>query len=85
MKRLPMVAVFCLVVLALVGCKSAIRDDALLTELADMDKQEIFDKAEALYGDRKLTDARQYFSFLYDTFPNDPLGHNDELIVFSTG
>ncbi len=84
MKRLPMVAVFCLVVLALVGCKSAIRDDALLTELADMDKQEIFDKAEALYGDRKLTDARQYFSFLYDTFPNDPLGHKAALRVADT-
>lgn len=84
MKRSPLVAVFCLFALALAGCKSSAREDTLLTELADMDKQAIYDKAEALYGDGKVVDARKYFSFLYDTFPNDPLGHKAALRVADT-
>lgn len=76
----PLVAA--LVLLALFqGCASSKREDRLLQELADLDKQTIFDRAEALYADEKYTDAREVFSFLYDTFPNDPLGHKAALRI----
>jgi outer membrane protein assembly factor BamD len=78
------VAVVVLVALALTGCSSTASEESLLTELADMDKQEIFDRAEALYVDKDLAEARRYFSFLYDTFPNDPLGHKAALRVADT-
>ena len=65
----------------LTACSSTSREDNLLTELADMDKTAIFEKAEELYADGKHTDARKYFSFVYDTFPNDPLGHKAALRV----
>ena len=74
----------CLVSIALVGCSSANREEELLMELTDMNKTEIFEKAEALYTDHKLEDARNYFSFVYDTFPNDPLGHKAALRVADT-
>lgn len=76
--------VFCIVAASLVGCSSTSRDDALLTELADMDKTAIFNKAEDLYTRGKVLDARKYFSFVYDTFPNDPLGHKAALRVADT-
>ena len=47
----------------------------------DLDKQTIFDRAEELYSDKKYVEARKYFSFVYDTFPNDPLGHKAALRV----
>jgi outer membrane protein assembly factor BamD len=74
----------CLVSIALVGCSSANREEELLMELTDMNKNEIFEKAEALYADHKLEEARNYFSFVYDTFPNDPLGHKAALRVADT-
>lgn len=72
------------VLVGFVGCSSASREEELLTELTDMNKTEIFEKAEALYTDGKTDDARSYFSFVYDTFPNDPLGHKAALRVADT-
>jgi len=71
-------------VVAITACSSASREDNLLTELADMDKTAIFNKAEELYTQGKHVDARKYFSFVYDTFPNDPLGHKAALRVADT-
>lgn len=73
-----------LVAVAFVGCSSTSREEDLLTELTDMNKTEIFEKAETLYAAGKTEDARNYFSFVYDTFPNDPLGHKAALRVADT-
>ncbi len=73
------------ITLALGGCASSKKsDEQILEELASQDKQTIFDKAEELYGQKKYTEARKYFSFVYDTFPNDPLGHKAALRVADT-
>lgn len=74
--------IVCLV--GFVGCSSTTKEEELLTELTDMNKTEIFERAEALYADGKNEDARNYFSFVYDTFPNDPLGHKAALRVADT-
>jgi outer membrane assembly lipoprotein YfiO len=84
MKRCLHLVVVASLVAAFSACSSASREDTILTELADMDKTEIFDMAEELYGKGKVTDARKYFSFVYDTFPNDPLGHKAALRVADT-
>jgi outer membrane protein assembly factor BamD len=73
-----------LVAVALVGCSSASREEELLTELTDMNKSQIFEKAETLYAAGKTEEARDYFSFVYDTFPNDPMGHKAALRVADT-
>jgi outer membrane protein assembly factor BamD len=67
------------------SCSSARKsDDDVLEELASQDKQTIFDRAEDLYSKEKYAEARKYFSFVYDTFPNDPLGHKAALRVADT-
>ncbi len=73
-----------LVTASLVGCSSTSREEALLTELTDMNKSEIFEKAESLYSAGQTEQARDYFSFVYDTFPNDPMGHKAALRVADT-
>ncbi len=70
--------------IAVSACSSSGREDQVLTELANLDKEQIFDKAEALYQSEDYEEARRYFSFLYDTFPNDPLGHKAALRVADT-
>jgi len=73
------------ITLTLTGCSSTRSDDdEVLEELASLDKQTIFDRAEALYADKEYVEARKYFSFVYDTFPNDPLGHKAALRVADT-
>lgn len=63
------------------GCSSVTKEDELLRELANLDKQTIYDRAEALWEDEEYDEARRYYSFVYDTFPNDPLGHKAALRV----
>jgi outer membrane protein assembly factor BamD len=67
-----------------IGCSSAPKEEEILEELANLDKDTIFERAEALYSDKKYEDARRLFSFVYDTFPNDPLGHKAALRVADT-
>ena len=44
-----------------------------------LDKETIYSRAEALYEKGEYREARPLFSFVYDTFPNDPLGHKAAL------
>lgn len=66
------------------GCSSTRDDDQILQELANLDKETIYERAEALYQEGEHEQARRYFSFVYDTFPNDPLGHKAALRVADT-
>ncbi len=66
------------------GCASSRQDDQILEELANQEKEAIFERAQGLYDNKKFEEARKYFSFVYDTFPNDPLGHKAALRVADT-
>ena len=68
----------------LLACSSTTTDDELLTRLGNLDKEEIFAEAEELYAAEEYAEARGLFSFLYDTFPNDPMGHKAALRVADT-
>jgi len=84
MRRLVASAIVLPLLLGVAGCKSTKKEDKLLQELADLDKETIYARAEALFQSKKYSDARRHFSFIYDTFPNDPLGHKAALRVADT-
>ena len=67
-----------------VGCKSTKNESDLLDSLANLDKETIYEQAEQLYSEKEYKKARDLFSFVYDTFPNDPLGHKAALRVADT-
>jgi len=74
-----------LTVLFTISCSSkSLKEEKLLEELSNLDKTTIFDRAEGLYEAKKYPEARQLFSFVYDSFPNDPLGHKAALRVADT-
>ena len=73
------------VVILTVGCKSGRnKEHELLDQLANLDKETIFERAEALYSEKEYQRARELFAFVYDSFPNDPMGHKAALRVADT-
>lgn len=66
------------------GCKSSKKQSDLLDTLANLDKETIYQQAEDLYSEKEYQKARELFSFVYDTFPNDPMGHKAALRVADT-
>lgn len=85
MKRWLTLTCLLLAVLTAVSCSSkASKEEKLLEELSNLDKDTIYERAETLYEDKKYVQARQLFSFVYDSFPNDPLGHKAALRVADT-
>jgi outer membrane protein assembly factor BamD len=85
MNRSIAIPLLLLAMMSGLSCSSkALKEEKLLEELSNLDKVTIFDRAEALYQDKKYPEARQLFSFVYDSFPNDPLGHKAALRVADT-
>lgn len=53
-------------------------------ELLQLSKEQLFAKGEEQYAKQKWQRARTYFSHLYETFPNDPLGRRSLLRIADT-
>jgi outer membrane protein assembly factor BamD len=69
----------------LVGaCSGRNSEQAFFDEVASLSKEEVYAQAEAYAEKEKWEDARKYFSFLADSFPNDPLGRKASLRVADT-
>ena len=67
------------------GCSSSRdRQEELLDQLANVDKETIYAQAEELYQKKDYKKARELFNFVYDSFPNDPMGHEAALRVADT-
>jgi outer membrane protein assembly factor BamD len=50
-------------------------------ELAKLTKEQAFQKGEDQYAKKKYQKARTYFSYIFENFPNDPLGRRALLRV----
>lgn len=50
-------------------------------ELLQLTKEQIFERAEGQFERRKWQRARTYYSYLYETYPNDPLGRRSLLRI----
>lgn len=53
-------------------------------ELLKLSKEQIFERAEGQYERRKWQRARTYYSYLYETYPNEPLGRRSLLRIADT-
>ena len=73
-----------LLVAAAAACTSKNTDKKFFDEVGQLSKEDIWKKAEALEGKKKHEEARRYYSFLTDSFPNDPVGRRAALKVADT-
>lgn len=53
-------------------------------ELMNLSKEEVWERAEALYESERWAAARSHYSFIYENYPNDPLGRRSLLRVADT-
>ena len=68
-------------VLALAACSATQQDQLFLEQMGDLSKEEILAKGDALAAEHDFEEARRYYSFLSDSFPNDPVGRKAALKV----
>src|SRR5206468_650551 len=57
---------------------------AIDPELTKLTKEQIFDRGEAQFAKKRYPKARTYYSYIYENFPNDPLGRRALLRVADT-
>lgn len=53
-------------------------------ELLRLTKEQVFERAEDQFGKSRWQRARSYFTHLYETYPNDPLGRRSLLRIADT-
>jgi outer membrane protein assembly factor BamD len=65
------------------GCASSgvAKPDKLTTELLSTPKEQLFEKGKALLDKKKYDTGRKYLTFVFETYPNDPLGRQSLLMV----
>src|SRR5262249_25616727 len=67
------------------GCASkgtaAKKPDKITQELLSTPKEQLFEKGKALIEKKKYEQGRKYLSYIFETYPNDPLGRESLLLV----
>lgn len=67
------------------GCKSTKNpEQKFFDEVSQLTKEQVMAKGDDLFEKKRLEEARKYYSFLADSFPNDPLGRRAGLKVGDT-
>jgi outer membrane protein assembly factor BamD len=79
-------AVAALVLFALAACHHGQRSytPVVNPEFENLTKEQLFQKAEQLYEKHRWQRARSYYSHIYESYPNDPLGRRALLRVADT-
>jgi len=68
------------IVAAFAGCRSTAKDQ-VTKDLLSLPKEELFAKGQALLAKEKPAEARKYLNFVFESYPNDPLGQKALLLV----
>lgn len=77
MKRTAIVALC----VALLACSGVKKPDRVTKDLLSLSKEELFAKGQALLKKKKFEDGRKYLNFVFESYPNDPLGQRSLLLV----
>ncbi len=63
------------------GCASTHKVDKITQELLATPKEALFEKGKGLIEKKKFDLGRKYLTFVFETYPNDPLGRQALLMV----
>jgi outer membrane protein assembly factor BamD len=82
-------ALTAIVVIALAGCHHSsgprrVVKVAVDPEFVKLTKEQLFEKGEAFFAKHRWQKARSYYSYVYENYPNDPLGRRALLRVADT-
>lgn len=68
-------------VVLLAGCASRDPEQRFLEEVGNLSKDEIVARGDAAAARKRWEEARRYYSFVADAFPNDPVGRQAALKI----
>ena len=74
-------AVVLAVALLLSACSANKKPDKITRDLLSQPKEVLFDKGKTLLARKKTDQARKYLNFVFESYPNDPLGQKALLMV----
>lgn len=57
------------------------KPDKLTQELLSTPKEALFEKGKGLIAKKRYDEGRKYLNFIFETYPNDPLGRQSLLMV----
>ncbi len=63
------------------GCATSKKPDKLTQELLSQPKEILFEKGKVSIEKKKYDVGRKYLNFVFETYPNDPLGRQALLLV----
>jgi outer membrane protein assembly factor BamD len=67
--------------LSLLACSGLKKPDRVTRELLSLSKEALFEKGQTLLKKKKFEEARKYLNFIFESYPNDPLGQRSLLLV----
>lgn len=70
-----------LLLLASLACSATKKPDKITRDLLSLPKEQVFEKGKALLARHKYEDGRKYLNFVFESYPNDPLGRQSLLLV----
>ncbi len=70
-----------LALVTVVSCSGSKKPDKLTQELLSKSKEELFEKGKSLVEKKRYDQGRKYLTFVFETYPNDPLGRDALLLV----
>ena len=63
------------------SCSGTRKPDRITQELLSTPKEQLFEKGKDLVEKKKYDQGRKYLTFVFETYPNDPLGRDALLLV----
>jgi len=63
------------------GCSGSKKPDKITQELLSQPKEVLFEKGKTLVEKKKYDTGRKYLTFVFETYPNDPLGRQALLLL----
>ncbi len=73
-----------IVFILFIGCSNRNPEQRFLEEVGNLAKDEIVTRGDEAAGRKRWEEARRYYSFVADAFPNDPLGRQAALKIADT-
>ncbi|HLN59581.1 MAG TPA: outer membrane protein assembly factor BamD [Thermoanaerobaculia bacterium] len=74
-------ALAAVLLVSFVACSGTKKPDKITQELLAKSKEELFEKGKGLIEKKKYEQGRKYLTFVFETYPNDPLGRDALLMV----
>lgn len=81
MKRAAVLLLTLSVLLSVAACSGTKKPDKITQDLLTLPKEQLFARGEGLLKKHKVVDARKYLNFVFESYPNDPLGQKALLLV----